>query len=152
MTSNLVASNLDYKPGLEPRLFFVFRFDHAFEDYIFMGGFSKRDEAEALAESLGGKEKHAGVVEQTMTDTINYMVTVRLGKLANVLEGWGIKVGQEPQTTQAMMQLGASELRHAVQRAVEHPIDFEKLARRVYECMAGARNVSEVKDKPDVGG
>jgi hypothetical protein len=64
-------------------MFFVYAFSNGLMDFEVVGGFSKRDEAEALLATIETPSK--AVVEQTWKDVIDHATTVRLGDLAQAL-------------------------------------------------------------------
>jgi len=79
-------------------MFIVYQFSTAEDDFVILGGFTKREDAELFvaAENATKSPLHqpAYVVEQSFRDALGAAVVTRLGKLADALEKLGLSVKQ----------------------------------------------------------
>jgi hypothetical protein len=67
-------------------MFYVYKFNAVAEEFEPLGAFSKREEADAFAETRGGQSENVVVAEQDWEMFVAQAVQVRLGKLADALK------------------------------------------------------------------
>ncbi|MES2055826.1 MAG: hypothetical protein V4564_07810 [Pseudomonadota bacterium] len=71
-------------------MFVVYAFSRALEDFEVVGGFTKREEADAFLATVDSVSK--AVVEQSWREALDHAVTVRLGPIAEALTALGVRL------------------------------------------------------------
>jgi hypothetical protein len=77
-------------PTIKPKLFYLWVFSHAQEDWVPIGVFNTREEGELVLKDT--KAQNGVVLESTWDEFVSMATSSRIGELAKALEKIGLKI------------------------------------------------------------